>query len=207
MSFFDDLFKPISKSVGNNMENDPDDVIRTKKKFKTIGRYNDEINNGYIDRELDDAIWGFQRKEKLKPDGFMNPGGETERTLNKKVKEKEKERERKEEENIKMAGGGAGAAAATALGARLLPLAGITAMSMQKWIEDRHKNGAQNKNKELDNQGPDCDAIYESETKRCNETTNTRGKRAGAICHASASNRYGNCRAGKPEDQWGPLRD
>jgi len=71
----------IKKPVGNNVDNDPQDVFAVKKRFSDQGYYKQPIENGYIDRELDDAIWSFQKDNDLKQDGYMNPDGETERAL------------------------------------------------------------------------------------------------------------------------------
>lgn len=73
----------LKKPVGNNLENLPDDVVRTKEAFQDLGYYTRKVENGYIDRELDDAIWSFQSDQDLKRDGKMNPGGETESRISK----------------------------------------------------------------------------------------------------------------------------
>lgn len=64
------------------MENKTEDIKRTKENFAKDSRYNKPIENGYIDRELDTAIKDFQHDYDLKPDGYMNPKGETETRLN-----------------------------------------------------------------------------------------------------------------------------
>ena len=86
MSLFHDLSRLITGTVGNNMNNDEEDVRKTKENFSKIGRYNEPVENGIIDRELDTAIRGFQRDNDLKQDGFMRPDGETERTLQHEIK-------------------------------------------------------------------------------------------------------------------------
>ena len=51
------------------------------------------------------------------------------------------------------------------------------------------------------NCGPDddrCEELHRIDTNTCNGITRFRGKRAGAVCHASASERYAACRADKP---------
>lgn len=70
-------------SVGNGLINDSDDIRQTKKRFETIDLYDGDIENGYIDRDLDDAIKEFQQKKGLKIDGIMHPNGETETVLEK----------------------------------------------------------------------------------------------------------------------------
>jgi RHS repeat-associated protein len=42
----------------------------------------------------------------------------------------------------------------------------------------------------------DCEALLSTDTSTCNALTRRRGKRAGAVCHASASQRYAACLAG-----------
>jgi len=81
MSKFGDLFKVFKKSIGQNLENDPNDVTNVKNKLASLGRYNDDHKSGYIDAELDDSIRSYQRDRNLKSDGVINPGGETEATL------------------------------------------------------------------------------------------------------------------------------
>ena len=49
-----------------------------------------------------------------------------------------------------------------------------------------------------DDEGDDCDALNATDTSTCNGITRVRGARAGAACHASASERYGACLAGRP---------
>lgn len=39
MSIFDDISGLLRGSVGNNMDNDPEDVLNTKRNFAAIGRY------------------------------------------------------------------------------------------------------------------------------------------------------------------------
>ena len=44
----------------------------------------------------------------------------------------------------------------------------------------------------------DCEQLNRIDTDTCTGIGRIRGKRAAAICHASASQRYAACRAGKP---------
>lgn len=78
MSIFDDISGLLRGSVGNNMDNDPEDVLNTKRNFAAIGRYKKPVENGIYDQELDDSIFSHQKENKLKYDGIMKPGGETE---------------------------------------------------------------------------------------------------------------------------------
>jgi len=71
----------ISDRVGNFQTNLDNDVLKTKHHFHKTGHYPKKVENGIIDKELDSAIWQFQREEDLKPDGWMEPDGETENRL------------------------------------------------------------------------------------------------------------------------------
>ena len=44
----------------------------------------------------------------------------------------------------------------------------------------------------------DCEKLYEIDTATCNGITRIRGPRAGTVCHASASERFAACLAGRP---------
>jgi hypothetical protein len=46
--------------------------------------------------------------------------------------------------------------------------------------------------------GDDCEGLYSIDTTTCNAIAKIRGKRAGAVCHASATARYPACLTGKP---------
>lgn len=82
MNNFGALFgKLIASPVGNNLENREDDVRRVKGIFSNLGYYKRPVENGIIDQETDTAIHNFQKDNKLKIDGYMNPGGETEGAL------------------------------------------------------------------------------------------------------------------------------
>jgi peptidoglycan hydrolase-like protein with peptidoglycan-binding domain len=93
--------KLIRSPVGNNLENKEDDVRKVKKAFSELGYYKRPVENGIIDQELDTAIHSFQKDKNLKVDGYMKPGGETERELllslnNKAEKKKSKQRKQKD---------------------------------------------------------------------------------------------------------------
>ncbi len=49
-----------------------------------------------------------------------------------------------------------------------------------------------------DEEGEDCDALLRTDTDTCNGITRVRGARAGAVCHASATQRYAACLSGSP---------
>jgi len=102
MTIFKDalnLTKRIFKSVGNNLENDEEDVRTIRESFDAIdfnSNSKPEIEEdgkplGMITRALDTQIKDFQKENDLKVDGVINPGGETEQTLLQKIAEKKKE--------------------------------------------------------------------------------------------------------------------
>jgi len=71
-------------SVGNEQENEPEDVRIVRNTFKTLGRYSgDKDQNGpLLNRPLHENIMAFQKEKELKTDGRIKPGGETETALN-----------------------------------------------------------------------------------------------------------------------------
>lgn len=76
-------FSLITDPVGNRMKNNQDDVFRVKDRLQSTGYMEKEKEpNGYITQDMNKAIWKFQKEKGLKMDGFMLPGGETERALN-----------------------------------------------------------------------------------------------------------------------------
>lgn len=71
-------------SVGNNMDNNKDDVLKTKRHLSQAGymtREAQEMESPFITRKMDEGIKAFQRDRVLKIDGILKPGGETERSL------------------------------------------------------------------------------------------------------------------------------
>jgi len=73
--------KRITTNVGNNQRSNPDDIITIKKALKTIGLYHGDTSMPFIDSEMDKAIYSLQRIEKLKTDGLITPGGDTEKAI------------------------------------------------------------------------------------------------------------------------------
>lgn len=74
----------ISASIGNNMENREEDVLRVKDTLSGRGLFDQTTPpepHGYATRELDTGIKQFQSDNALKVDGIMHPGGETETAL------------------------------------------------------------------------------------------------------------------------------
>jgi hypothetical protein len=83
---------PLTQSVGNGMDNAPDDVRKTKYGLAHMGLFNqDDENDGdtpdnpIITQKMDTAIKSFQRDNGLKIDGKMKPRGETERALSMRI--------------------------------------------------------------------------------------------------------------------------
>jgi hypothetical protein len=77
------LFSGLRDEVGNGRTDREDDVVDVKRGFGALGRFEEPEDgpNGIIDRPLDATIRGFQRDRGLRVDGFMRPGGPTERSL------------------------------------------------------------------------------------------------------------------------------
>lgn len=71
----------INGSVGNNMNNAEDDVLKVKGALSELGKYQEVDPHGYITREMDDSIKSYQRDSGLKEDGILYPGGETETAM------------------------------------------------------------------------------------------------------------------------------
>lgn len=72
-------------SVGNNKTNRPDDVKQVQRGLSRIGmvpRSRLFEPSGVIDTETTDAVKTLQKKQDLKVDGYLNPRGETEQTIN-----------------------------------------------------------------------------------------------------------------------------
>jgi hypothetical protein len=76
-------FTRLRGPVGNGMENHPDDVLAVKRRLHRLGLYDepDYGFTGFIDRGTTEAVKRFQRDNDLKIDGWLAPGGETERAM------------------------------------------------------------------------------------------------------------------------------
>lgn len=81
MSLLNQFADFLKGSVGNNLENRPDDIKSTKRRLKQVGFYDDDTENEFITQELDHGIRKYQRDKGLKEDGRLFPAGETERSL------------------------------------------------------------------------------------------------------------------------------
>ncbi len=71
----------LTGSVGNNLDNEPEDVRNTKENLSTLGFFDDETDNDFITKEMDSGIQSFQKEKNLKVDGRLFPSGETEREI------------------------------------------------------------------------------------------------------------------------------
>ena len=81
------FFGLITRAVGNNMENDDQDVRRVKNVLHNTGFKDEPAENGIIDRPTDESIKRFQTFKGLKVDGILKPGGETEKAIEQELKE------------------------------------------------------------------------------------------------------------------------
>jgi hypothetical protein len=80
---FGELFRGLLRPVGNGRDNRQEDVLGVKHAMRSLGRYAEPGYGmtGYLDRPLDDTIRNYQADRGVRVDGYMNPGGETEREL------------------------------------------------------------------------------------------------------------------------------
>jgi len=79
----DDLLK-LRRTIASNVNTEPEDVLRTKSALTALGDYKSpqwgltDIPDG----PLFEAVKSFQKRNGLRVDGQMDPGGPTERTVN-----------------------------------------------------------------------------------------------------------------------------
>ncbi len=73
----------LKKTISSSHNTDPDDVWSTKQTLEMNGYYSKPPHGmtEYPDQQLIDSIKQFQKKNKLRVDGVMRPGGETENAL------------------------------------------------------------------------------------------------------------------------------
>ena len=84
------MFRQITGTIGNMMQNFEDDVLQVKSALERLGRFDFASRpepHGYVTRELDGSIREYQRDRGLKIDGWMRPGGETERSLSRDLQD------------------------------------------------------------------------------------------------------------------------
>jgi hypothetical protein len=187
-----DVFAVFHEPVGNNLRNDPDDILSAKKKFKELGYYNQEIENGYIDRPLVDAIGRYQKDRKLIRDGRINPGGQTEATIFSDLLKLPDLDDEQASEGIKVAGPVAPALFALPAIAR----GGMTAKrAWDVWRAMPHAH----KQEALDDA---CEKAYDQDILECNRIASESER---SICYASAMEIYAACLRGRKGDDLPPL--
>ena len=85
MLLFDSFVGFIKNPVGNNMDNNHEDVLAIKRNLNKAGYFDnlaqDPEPHGFITKEMDEGIRAFQKDKGLKVDGILFPRGETENTL------------------------------------------------------------------------------------------------------------------------------
>lgn len=89
MSLFSTISKFITGMVGDQRENRPEDVRQIKNVLDRLGYFNfrkEPEPHGYITREMDEGIRRYQKERGLRVDGWLKPGGETEKSLRKDLK-------------------------------------------------------------------------------------------------------------------------
>lgn len=73
----------IDGPVGAGQENKPENVRRARAALRAAADHNPDLDDlsAYTDTEFDERLRNFQDDNGLLPDGYMEPGGETERNL------------------------------------------------------------------------------------------------------------------------------
>jgi hypothetical protein len=97
MTYFESIYRGLKPSIGQNLNNDSDDILKAEKTLKGVGYFNGDHSHGFITKKLDDGIRKFQRDHKLREDGVMHPDGETERILLKNVPIPERKPEQRDQ--------------------------------------------------------------------------------------------------------------
>ncbi len=82
------LYSIFSGGVGNDEDNNEQDVKTAHDNLNKAGYEAGDKSSGILDRDLDIATKSFQRDNGLKIDGIIRPNGETEQALNTIVKRK-----------------------------------------------------------------------------------------------------------------------
>lgn len=74
----------LNRSVRSDASVDLDDAIKIKSALIGLGEYESDHKHfsPYPDSKLFHAVKGFQKKNNLKVDGVLNPGGETQEKIN-----------------------------------------------------------------------------------------------------------------------------
>ena len=81
MPLFRNFEQPLKSNIGNNRTNDPDDIVKTKRHLNKLGYFDEDTEVPFITKEMENGIIKYQKDKKLKIDGVMKPGGETERSI------------------------------------------------------------------------------------------------------------------------------
>ncbi len=100
MSLFSTISKFITGMVGDQRENRPEDVRQVKNVLDRLGYFNfkkEPEPHGYITRKMDEGIRRYQKERGLRVDGWLKPGGETEKALRKDLKRRVSDDIQKEE--------------------------------------------------------------------------------------------------------------
>ena len=83
------MFKRVKLSgrIDREASADEVDTIQTKRALRTLGYYSTPTYGitPYPDESMFDGIKSYQRANRLKTDGVMKPGGETERSMNQRL--------------------------------------------------------------------------------------------------------------------------
>ena len=84
MSIFSGILQFIAGTVGDQRENKPEDVRRVKSALDRLGYFDfarEPEPHGYVTREMDAGLRRYQKDRGLRVDGWLKPGGETEKAL------------------------------------------------------------------------------------------------------------------------------
>lgn len=216
MPIFSDIGALLRAPVGNNLENRDDDVKNVKTHYAAVGKYKRPVENGIIDTDLDDAIFEFQKENKLKIDRIMNPGGETEATLiGQRIGlpdyPKPKEDEGYEQASAVPIFRGIGTALGMSAAAAAEWWKNLTTDEREKIAQSLDHTLNNNKNEEdkadakedaqaqIEAAKLHCDELYEDTLDRCKEVEEEYGKDAARICKETAMTAYSQCLKGVPE--------
>jgi len=143
----------------------------------------------------------------------MNPKGETERTLNAVLRERDKSELKQEVAVMTPLALPAIKKIAAMMGMSIA--AGMAHYNSQPKDEQKRLRTLANKKEQNKNtvdsdndfDKDKCDYIYEDDTNKCNQTTKSKGKAAGRICHESAASRLSQCSRRLDKTQWTRLKN
>lgn len=164
--------------LGADYQAEPDDILDTKLALADLGYYRtvDGSEPGaWVDGSLFDGIRRFQKDNGLKVDGFMRPGGETERMMRSAL-----ERDAPGNDNTKPSNDNCHTAA--------LPGFGI-------FFRGSGRGGVCPPPRGPERNEGDCDHLLEKDEEICGRLKTPRGR---AICWETAYQRHSACIAGRP---------